>query len=69
MGERGYLGEDDLMELTMDLVHETDAAYLLTDSVTEDWVPKSQCEIINELDGRARVVEMPEWMAMKKGWI
>ena len=56
---------DDSLELDLELVHETDLAYLLKDPATEDqeWFPKS---LVEEIDpGR---YELPTWLARKKGF-
>jgi hypothetical protein len=64
---------------TVDLVlfvhHETDAAYLVSDDGDRDkavWLPKSQIQVDREYrrpEGRLIDIEMPEWLALKKGLI
>jgi hypothetical protein len=41
---------------------ETEKAYHFYDGQREVWLPKSQCE----WDDRAKVMTMPEWLAMEK---
>lgn len=50
-----------LIEVSAELVHETDLAYLLDDGLVRAWVPKSQCERID-----AKTWEMPERIAIDK---
>jgi len=49
-----------LVDIEVELRHETDAAYLVNDGGESVWVPKSQCE----LDGST--LTLPEWLAMEK---
>lgn len=53
-------GHNDLYEVAVDLVHETSAAWLVSDGHVEVWVPKSQCEYE---DG---ILTAPEWLLAKK---
>ena len=53
----------DIIEVAVDLKHETEKAYLITDGDKDHWLPKSQCEFE---DG---IMQMPEWLAMEKGLI
>lgn len=45
-----------------ELVHETDAAWLLLIHGEEIWLPKSQCQY-----GDDGIVTVPEWLAKAKG--
>jgi hypothetical protein len=60
----------ELIDITAQLRHETDKAYLIYDGrSTKDkeittWVPKSQVEY----DGD-KTFTMPEWLALEKGFI
>jgi len=58
-----------LIEITVEIRHETDSAYLVDDGSTRDWVPKSQVEIVDDNDGDAVIAIMPEWLAKEKGFI
>lgn len=67
------MGKNELIDLTLYLHHETDRAYLVSDTGEEDaavWVPKSQCEFNARKPGSA-VCEftMAEWLAQAKGLI
>ena len=44
-------------------VHPTPASWLLDFGGFEEWLPKSQCEI----DETSKVIEVPRWLAEKKG--
>lgn len=71
-------GQSDLVDITAELKHETDKAYLIDDgSGKEVWVPKSHVERSNQ---PVRIAEkgqsnhtfeftMPEWLATEKGLI
>jgi len=63
----------DYVQLSVKFIRSTAAAYLLFDyySETEIWVPSSMASIV---EGDAEpdcevIVEMPEWLAKKKGMI
>jgi hypothetical protein len=57
---------------TCELIHETDAAYLVDECGTEIWIPKSQIEDEDITVGNG--IEylnfgIPEWLALEKGMI
>lgn len=54
---------DDKVEIAAEMIHETELAYLLNDGDAEAWVPKSE---VDDLGGG--VWEMPEWLAVKRGF-
>jgi hypothetical protein len=68
--------KSDLVDITAELRHETDKAYLIFDgrieikkgdtvkSEVRTWVPKSQVEFDND-----KTFTMPEWLALEKGLI
>ncbi len=68
--------KSDLIDITAELRHETDKAYLIFDGRTEIkkgdtvpsevrvWIPKSKVEY----DGN-KTFTMPEWLALEKGFI
>ena len=61
----------DLIDVTVQKLHETDKAVLVTDSVPEKgvWLPKTQIEIEKSGAGGLYEVTLPEWLAMEKGLI
>lgn len=61
----------DLVDLSVQLLHETEKAYLVTDSTPEKgvWIPKSQCELEKSSVGGVWTITMPEWLAHDKGLI
>ena len=60
-----------IVEIAGEVFHETDAAYQFSDGTRKHgnllpektWVPKSQCE----WDGET--MQMPEWLAIEKGFL
>ena len=57
--------EKKLCDITAELLHETEKAYLLSDDgVKKQWVAKSLCE-----DNGDGTFTMPEWVAHDKGFI
>jgi hypothetical protein len=62
---------NDLVDLTVVVLKQTDAAYLVTDTGdTEDavWFPKSQVEVEYRQGDLAKVT-VPVWLAMEKGLV
>jgi hypothetical protein len=63
----------DIIEITGEVLHETEDAYLFTDGTKEKdgkntvnvWLPKSQCE----WDKGDKTMQLPEWLALDKGLI
>jgi len=55
------------IEICGDIKHDTEDAILLSDGVSEEWLPRSQIEIRKLANGYA--VIMHEWLAKKKGFI
>jgi hypothetical protein len=54
----------DLIEVALEVRHETARAWLVSDGGEPVWLPKSQCE--NNDDG---TFTMPEWLATEKGFV
>jgi hypothetical protein len=55
-----------LIDIAVELVHQTEKAWLVNDGVKDHWIPKS----IGEMDhqqGRVYELTIPEWMATEKG--
>lgn len=52
------------------LVVKTDRAILVDYDGVEEWLPLSQVEIIeaDTIDGGQIAIEIPFWLAKKKGW-
>lgn len=62
----------DIVEFSKELMRETDKAYCFDSGKIDEnknpigiWVPKSQCEY----DKNDLCLQMPEWLAMDKGFI
>lgn len=55
----------EIIEIACQVKHETEKAFLVFDGDKDVWLPKTQCE----WDGRDKVMQMPEWLAMEKGLI
>lgn len=54
----------EVVDISASIEKETEKAWLITDGVTEVWVPKSQVE--NNEDG---TFTMPMWLAKEKGFV
>ena len=61
--------KSDLVDITVEIIHSTDKAYLVNDGTVEAWIPKSVCEV--EPEGRPNfyIITMPERTAKEKGFI
>lgn len=59
----------DEIEITLDVMRETEKAYLVSDGDTECWIPKSQVSDMELLRDTTYAVLMPEWLAHDKGLI
>ena len=58
------------IEICLEIKKETDEAYLMTDGVTEAWLPASLIVLDYEgASGDAFIVTMPEYLAKEKGFI
>lgn len=57
--------KSDLIDITVQIHHETERAWLVSDGGEKVWIPKSQAEIAPE--GKVWVLTMPEWLAVEKG--
>ncbi len=63
--------KSNVIDISVQVLHETSAAVLVTDSIPEKgvWLPKSQIEIeMSEVEG-IHTVTLPEWLALDKGLI
>jgi len=58
---------DNSIKICGDIKTDTENAILLSDGVSEDWLPRSQIKI-RKLSNGYEVI-MPEWLAKKKGFI
>ena len=63
--------KSDIIDITVQKLHETDKAVLVTDSIPEKgvWLAKSQIEIEPSETGGLYTVTLPEWLALEKGLI
>jgi hypothetical protein len=61
--------ESDIVEMWDSIKAETDSAYLFGDEGFEDnvWLPKSQVKV--EKLSRGYSVQIPKWLARKKGLV
>ncbi len=58
-----------LIEVDVAVLHQTEAAYLVTtDGENKIWVPKSQCEVVDD-SGEPTIMELEEKLAIEKGLI
>jgi len=58
------VSDSKLIDLAVDIRHETALAYLVHDGHRDVWLPKSQCEVSEERG--AAIVTLPEWLAKAK---
>jgi len=60
---------DDYADFDVQLLHETDLAYLVTETTPERgvWIPKSQCQLEETSVGGIYMLSLPEWLAVEKG--
>lgn len=60
-----------VIDITVQKLHETDKAVLVTDSIPENgvWLSKSLIEIEASATGGLYEVTLPEWLAQEKGLI
>ena len=60
-----------VIDITVQKLHETDKAVLVTDSIPEKgvWLSKSLIEIEATATGGLYEVTLPEWLAQEKGLI
>jgi len=60
---------DDYADFDVQLLHETDHAYLVTETIPENgvWVPKSQCQLEETSIKGIYTLSLPEWLAVEKG--
>lgn len=59
------VGNAALVDVTAELRHETELAFLVFDGVKEVWLPKSQVEH----DPQDGTFALPDWLARDKGLI
>ena len=57
------------VELFIQVIHETDDALLVDDGTKRVWLPTSQIYSIEEEREGYATIEIPEWLAEKKGLI
>jgi hypothetical protein len=57
------------IEITAEVKHETDDAYLVNDGDVEDWIPASQVKSMTLISEKIYEIEIPLWIARDKGFI
>ena len=61
------------VEITLEIHHETERSYLVSETGNKDnavWVPKSQIEVSDPVEvGETVEITMPEWLAKERGFI
>lgn len=64
------MGEILLVDINVEIIHETEAAVLISDSRVEVWVPKSQIDNLDDVEvGEHVTITIPEWLAEQGGLI
>lgn len=61
----------ELVEVSVQKLHETERAYLITDSTPDAgvWIAKSMCELEESSTRGIYTATLPEWLAKEKGLI
>ena len=59
----------ELVEVDVVVLAETELAFLVSDGIVEEWVPKSQIEDDGLYIGYEGTIEIPEWLAVDKGLV
>lgn len=60
----------DLIDVAVVLLRETDKAWHVDGGGNAPiWIPKSQCELERDPNGKTWTLTCPEWLAMDKGLI
>lgn len=54
-----------MIEITLLIKHETDKAYLVSDGDRDVWLPKSQVELLDQIEDEGDF-EISEWLAKDK---
>jgi len=60
------------VEIDLELIRKSPAAYLVSDGEIEEWLPKSQVEVDSNDDleeGQTYLFIIPEWLAFNKGFV
>lgn len=60
--------DNNKIEITVEILRESERAIYVTDGDVKEWLPKSQIEYEGEV-GQTVVVTMKEWIAEDKGLI
>lgn len=66
------MGRSDLIDLTLQVHHETEKAFLVSDDGDRkraQWLAKSQCERGEPKGSGVFEFSMPEWLATEKGFV
>lgn len=63
------MNSSDTVELELDLKHETEDAYLVSDGDEDVWLPKSLVRSVDELEGDTVLITIPEWLAKDRGLV
>mgnify|MGYP001619172561 CR=1 FL=1 len=59
------MGDPKLIDIAVEIRHETAAAWLVHDGHRDVWLPKSQVEVHYE-HNKSTIVTLPEWLAKAK---
>lgn len=59
--------KNELQDVSVQLLAETDKAWRLSDGIHTDWFPKSQCELEKNHDS-TYTLTVPTWLFLDKKW-
>lgn len=60
---------NDTVDITVEIKHETEKAWLVSDGSSEVWIAKSQGEMERSANKKIYTLTIPEWLASDKGLI
>jgi hypothetical protein len=63
------VSKSNLIDLAVEIRHETAKAFLVHDGHRDVWIPKSQCEVSYDESGLHKsvtILTLPEWLAKAK---
>ena len=63
------MGRSDIIDISVHLKHETEAAILVSDGTKEAWLSKRLIEYEKDKGKTTYTVSLPEWLAVEKGLV
>lgn len=61
---------DDLVEIQVEVIGESEFAFFVSDGTYDEWIPRSAIENVDEVSVNYEgTIFIPEWLALEKGLI